>query len=134
MSEGEDRIKEARRMENITLGQIAVAAAFFVALGVSYKKLKEWTIDAIKAAVKEELGELSDEISSLRTELEKEDKEKTKNFLVASLNEIENGETWSDVKKQRFYEQYDHYVNDLHGNTYIKKAVEVHEAEGKIWR
>ena len=64
----------------------------------------------------------------------KEDKEKTKNFLVARLNEIENGETWSEIERQRFYEQYDHYTNDLNGNTYIKKAVEVHEAEGKIWR
>ena len=121
-------------MENITLGQIAAAVAFLVAFVVGYKKLKEWTIDAIKAAVKEELGQLSGEINNLRAELEKEDKEKTKNFLVASLNEIENGEVWTDVKRQRFYEQFDHYVNDLHGNTYIKKAVEIHEAEGKIWR
>jgi len=121
-------------MENITLGQVAAAVAFLVALIVSYKKLKEWTTDAVKDAVKEELGQLSGEIKNLRDELEKEDKEKTKNFLVASLNEIENGEVWTEVKRQRFYEQYDHYVNDLHGNTYIKKAVEVHEKEGKIWR
>ncbi|MBP3265954.1 MAG: hypothetical protein J6L84_03285 [Clostridiales bacterium] len=121
-------------MENITLGQIAAAAAFLVALGISFKKLKEWTIDAIKAAVKEELGQLSSEIKELQNELRKEDKEKTKNFLVARLNEIENGETWSEIERQRFYEQYDHYTNDLNGNTYIKKAVEAHEKEGKIWR
>lgn len=121
-------------MENITLGEIAAAAAFLVAFIVAIKKLKEWTIDAIKAAVKEELGQLSKEITSLQAELKKEDKEKTKNFLVARLNEIENGETWSEVERQRFYEQYDHYTNDLNGNTYIKKAVEIHEAEGKIWR
>ena len=87
-------------MENITLGQIAAAVAFLVAFVVGYKKLKEWTIDAIKAAVKEELGQLSGEINNLRAELEKEDKEKTKNFLVASLNEIENGEVWTDVKRR----------------------------------
>ena len=89
---------------------------------------------AIKAAVKEELGQLSSEIKELQNELRKEDKEKTKNFLVARLNEIENGETWSGIERQRFYEQYDHYTNDLNGNTYIKKAVEAHEKEGKIWR
>ena len=121
-------------MENITLGQIAAAAAFLVASGISFKKLKAWTIDAIKAAVKEELGQLSSEIKELQNELRKEDKEKTKNFLVARLNEIENGETWSEIERQRFYEQYDHYTNDLNGNTYIKKAVEAHEKEGKIWR
>ena len=121
-------------MESITLGQLAAAAAFIVALGVGFKTLKGWTVDAVKAAVKEELAQLSGEIKDLREELRKEDKEKTKNFLVARLNEIENGETWSEIERQRFYEQYDHYTNDLNGNTYIKKAVEVHEAEGKIWR
>lgn len=121
-------------MENMTLGQIAAAVAFLLALGVGFKTLKDWTISAIKAAVKEELGQLSGEIKDLRNELKKEDKEKTKNFLVARLNEIENGDTWSEIERQRFYEQYDHYTNDLNGNTYIKKAVEVHEAEGKIWR
>lgn len=121
-------------MENITIGQVAAAVAFFVALGIGFKTLKGWTIEAIKAAVKEELGQLSEEINDLRSELKKEDKEKTKNFLVARLNEIENGETWSDTERQRFYEQYDHYTNDLNGNTYIKKAVETHEAAGRIWR
>lgn len=121
-------------IENITIGELAAAAAFLVAFIVAIKKLKEWATDAIKAAVKEELGELSKDIKDLRSELKKEDKEKTKNFLVARLNEIENGETWSEVERQRFYEQYDHYINDLNGNTYIKKAVEVHESEGKIWR
>lgn len=121
-------------IENITLGQLAAAAAFLIAFVAGYIKIKDWTIKAIKAAVKEELGQLSTEITNLQAELKKEDKEKTKNFLVARLNEIENGETWSEVERQRFYEQYDHYRNDLNGNTYIKKAVEVHEAEGKIWR
>lgn len=121
-------------MENITIGQIAAAVAFLVALGGGFKMLKGWTMEAIKAAIKEELGQLSGEIKDLRSELRKEDKEKTKNFIVARLNEIENGETWSDIERQRFYEQYDHYVNDLNGNTYIKKAVETYEAAGKIWR
>lgn len=121
-------------MENITIGQVAAAVAFLVALGVGFKTLKDWTVTAIKAAVKEELGQLSGEIKELRTELKKEDKEKTKNFLVARLNEIENGETWSDIERQRFYEQYDHYTNDLNGNTYIKTAVKKYEDAGSIWR
>ena len=121
-------------MENITIGQVAAAIAFLVALGVGFKTIKSWTVAAIKAAVKEELGQLSVEIKELHTELKKEDKEKTKNFLVARLNEIEKGEPWSDVERQRFFEQYDHYTNDLNGNTYIKTAVKKYEDEGKIWR
>ena len=121
-------------MENITIGHVSAAVAFLVALGVGFKTIKGWTVAAIKAAVKEELGQLSGEIKELHTELKKEDKEKTKNFLVARLNEIEKGETWSDVERQRFFEQYDHYTNDLNGNTYIKTAVKKYEDEGKIWR
>ena len=121
-------------MENITIGQVAAAVAFLVALGVGFKTIKCWTVAAIKAAVKEELGQLSGEIKELHTELKKEDKQKTKNFLVARLNEIEKGETWSDAERQRFFEQYDHYTNDLNGNTYIKTAVKKYEDEGKIWR
>lgn len=121
-------------MENITLGQVAGWLAFIVALGISYTQIKKWTIAGIKSAVQEELGSLSENIEALRSEIKKEDKEKTKNFLVARLADIERGETWSDIERQRFYEQFDHYTKDLNGNTYIKTAADRYEAEGKIWR
>ena len=73
-------------MENITIGQVAAAVAFLVALGVGFKTIKGWTVAAIKAAVKEELGQLSGEIKELHTELKKEDKEKKqKDILHISL-------------------------------------------------
>lgn len=121
-------------MENITLGQIAAVLAFIVALGVAAGQIKKWTVAGVKEAVKGEFAALSEQIKGLSVALDKEDKEKTKNFLVARLNEIENGEKWGDIERQRFFEQYDHYTNDLNGNTYIKKAVEQYEAQGKIWR
>lgn len=121
-------------MENITLGQAAGWLAFIVALGISYTQIKKWTIAGIKAAIQEELGSLKKDIQGLSSEIKKEDKEKTKNFLVARLAEIERGETWSDIERQRFYEQFDHYTKDLNGNTYIKTAVDRYESEGKIWR
>lgn len=121
-------------MENITLGYAATTLAFIVGFGLSFTQIKKWTTQAIKDTMKEELGALKKDIAELSKEIKKEDKEKTKNFLVARLNEIENGEKWGDIERQRFFEQYDHYVDDLHGNTYIKKAVEQYEAQGKIWR
>lgn len=121
-------------MESITLGQIAAGSGFLVALVLAYRQLKTWTVEAIKSTIKDELGDLKDSIKGLKTELKKEDKEKTKNFIVARLAEIERGQEWSDIERQRFYEQYDHYTKDLNGNTYIKTAVEQYEKEGKIWR
>ena len=89
---------------------------------------------AIKGALKDELEEIKKDISDLHNEIRKEDKEKTKNFLVSMLADIERGVEWGDIERQRFYEQYDHYAEDLNGNTYIKTAVEQYEQNGKIWR
>ena len=121
-------------MENITAWQVGEWLAFLVAFIGGAIQLKKWTTTAIKETLKDELGSLKTDIKGLSSELKKEDKEKTKNFLVARLAEIEREEGWSDIERQRFYEQYDHYVKDLDGNTYIKTAVEKYEDNGKIWR
>ena len=125
---------KGNKMENITLGQVAAWAAFLIALVGGGIKIKKWIQEAIKATLKDELGDLKKDIASLQTELKKEDKEKTKNYLVACLADIERGQEWTAVERQRFYEQYDHYTKDLEGNTYIKTAVEQYEKEKKIWR
>ena len=121
-------------MENITLGYLATAAAFIVGLGLSYTQIRKWTIQAIKQILKDELDAIRNELSVLRAEIKKEDKEKTKNFLVSRLADAERGQEWSDIERQRFYEQYDHYSIDLNGNTYIGTAVKHLEQTGKIWR
>ena len=42
-----------------------------------------------------------------------------KNFLVKFLGDIEKGLYIDEVQKQRAYEVYDHYINDLNQNSYI---------------
>lgn len=121
-------------MENITLGQVTAAVAFLIALIGGWAQLKKWTTQAIKELLKDELKSIKDELTTLHSEIKKEDKEKTKNFLVSMLADIERGVEWGDIERQRFYEQYDHYAKDLNGNTYIKTAVEQYEQNGKIWR
>ena len=51
------------------------------------------------------------------TELEKN---QCKNFLVDFLARVENKEKITDCQKNRAYEIYDHYINDLKGNSFIK--------------
>ena len=41
------------------------------------------------------------------------------NFLVNFLADVENGDEKDDVQTKRACEVYDHYVKDLHGNSYI---------------
>lgn len=121
-------------MENITLGQVVASTAFLIALIGGWVQLKKWTTTAVKEILKDELKSIKDDISKLHSEIKKEDKEKTKNFLVSRLADAERGQEWSDIERQRFYEQYDHYSHDLNGNTYIETAVKHLEQTGKIWR
>ena len=121
-------------MDKITIGEVAAAVALLIALIGGGIKIKQWIQEGIRATLKDELGALKKDIESLRTELHKEDKEKTKNYLVACIADIERGQEWTAVERQRFYEQYDHYTKDLEGNTYIKTAVEQYEHEHIIWR
>lgn len=118
-------------MEQITLGQIAVAVAFFVALitGVSYllKQIKA----AIKSALKDEFKPINDKIDELGKHLDSVDMESCKNFLVSVLSDIEKGLDVDEIERERFWEQYQHYQK-IGGNSYIKKKVDQLEKEGKI--
>lgn len=42
-----------------------------------------------------------------------------RNYLVDFLADIENGEHKDECQIERAYELYDHYTNDLKGNSYI---------------
>ena len=42
-----------------------------------------------------------------------------RNYLVDFIADVENGVKKNEVQIQRAYEYYDHYINDLKGNSYI---------------
>lgn len=118
-------------MENITLGQFGVALAFLVALfsGISFmnSKLKDWLSNLLKDrfdSTDKKIDDLSDKIADV-------DMESCKNFLVRVLGDVELGREMDEVVMQRFYEQYQHYI-DKGGNTYIKHKVEKLETEHKL--
>lgn len=48
------------------------------------------------------------------------EKNQCKNFLVDFLARKENNEKITDSQINRAYEVYDHYINDLKGNSFIK--------------
>ncbi len=48
------------------------------------------------------------------------EKSQCKNFLVDFLARKENSEKITDSQINRAYEVYDHYINDLKGNSFIK--------------
>lgn len=52
------------------------------------------------------------------------EKNQCKNFLVDFLARKENNEKITDSQINRAYEVYDHYINDLKGNSFIKNKWE----------
>ena len=52
------------------------------------------------------------------------DASQCKNFLVRFLADVENGEKLDEAEIERACETYDHYKNDLHQNSYIRRRWE----------
>lgn len=108
-------------MENITLGQMQNIVVFLTTFAGGL-----WAIiKAIKITIEKGLKPINDKIDRV-------DKNATMNYLVSRINDIDNGQALESVSKKRFYDEYEHYKNDLKGNSYIQKEVDRLEREGKL--
>lgn len=118
-------------MANITLEQVGLFVAYLVALvsGVSFllKKLKTW----ISKAFKEEIQPINKSIDGMKDSVESVDMNSCKNFLVRCLSDFESDIPVSEIEKERFWEQYEHYQK-IGGNSYVTRKVEQLKNEGKL--
>ena len=112
--------------------KIWVAIIGLLLLGAIGYKLWEGFKRAVGTAVEEQFKSVSGAIEGITDKLRIIDKETCKNFLVRCIADIERGDSLSETEMQRFKEQYDHYREDLHQNTYLKDKVEKLKAEGKL--
>ena len=110
-------------MDNITIGQVAVALAFVAALIASVKSIGATIKKAIEKAIEKAMKPTNDKIDKIDKKIDQVDMNTCKNFLVARLDELERGEKLDGIAEERFWEQYQHYLN-LGGNTYIQHKVE----------
>ena len=95
-------------METITLGQIASTLAWIVAFAGSIIAI----IVALKKVIEKQL-------SPLNHKIEKLDINQCRNYLVEFLADVENGIKKDEAQVKRACEVYDHYKQDLNGNSYI---------------
>ena len=58
-------------------------------------------------------------IQPITSQIEALDRSNSMNYLVTFLADKERGIEKDPIETQRAYEIYDHYVKDLHGNSYI---------------
>lgn len=118
-------------VEDITIGQIGAALTLLVGIvgGVMY--LKNALRAILSSVVKQELEPLRKQVDDMRQQIDRVDMESCKNYIVTCLAEIERGEVFSETERQRFYEQYEHYISTGH-NSYIKSKVEQLRKQGKL--
>lgn len=100
-------------MDNITIGQIGAFLALIVGILGSMKYLS----NEVKKFLEKSLKPINESIKNL-------DVSQCKNFLVRYLADVEQGNILDEVEKERAYEIYDHYTNDLKQNSYIHKRWE----------
>lgn len=98
---------------NITLQQIGIILTFIVTFISSI----EFISKRLKKQVNKTLIPINNSIKEL-------DISQCKNFLVNFLCNIELNKEIDEIQKQRAYEIYDHYTNDLNQNSYIHERWE----------
>lgn len=98
---------------HISLEQIGIFLTFLVSF-----------ISSIEFLYKKLRGQVNKTLDPINKNIKQLDISQCKNFLVSFLSDVESGEVIDELRKQRAYEIYDHYINDLNQNSYIHKRWE----------
>ena len=94
------------------------------------KEIKDFLNSLLDSKFQTTNSKIDDVASALRTL----DVQTTRNFLVRYLADVERGQYVYDTEKEQFWKEYDHYINELKENSFIKKWVERLEEQGKLER
>ena len=121
-------------IQNLTLEEISAALLFIVALIGGVKYLKKELVNFLNNLLDSKFKTTNDKIDDVATALRTLDVQTTRNFLVRYLADVERGQYVYDTEKEQFWKEYDHYIDELKENSFIKKWVERLEDEGKLER
>lgn len=80
---------------------------------------KNGTDNYLKNSVEEALEPVKESINDTNSYVKKLDKNQCMNYLVDFIEDSKNGIEKDEIQRKRASEVYDHYTNDLHGNSYI---------------
>ena len=124
----------ADAVKNLTLLDISVIVLFIVALIRGVQELKKSIKEFLENLLSNQFKELNGKLDGMQSAIKKLDTQECKNFLVRYLADVERGDHIYESEQQRFWEEYDHYTDDLHENSYIKEWVARLKEEGKLKR
>lgn len=121
-------------IQDLTLEQISVAILFIVGLIGGVKYLRKEIREALDKLLDEKLSGINTKLDKMQDSITELDTQTTKNFLVRYLADIEREDIIFDTERQRFWEEYDHYTEELGKNSFIKEWVNRLNREGKLVR
>lgn len=121
-------------IQDLTLFEISVIILFVVGLIKGVQELKKSIKESIQKLLEDQFDGVNKKLDGIQTDMARLDTQACKNFLVRYLADIERGDLIYDAERHRFWEEYDHYVDDLHENSYIKEWVARLKDEGKLNR
>ena len=124
----------AEAVKNITLLDISVIVLFVVGLIRGVQELKKSIKEFLEKLLADQFKEVNNKLNEMQSSITVLDKQACKNFLVRYLADIERGNVIYDSERQRFWEEYDHYIKDLGENSFIKEWVSRLKEEGKLSR
>lgn len=124
----------AEAVKNLTLLDISVVVLFIVGLIRGVQELKKSIKRFLKDLLADQFKEVNDKLDGMQKALVTLDTQECKNFIVRYLADVERGDYIYESEQQRFWEEYDHYIDDLHENSYIKEWVNRLRKEGKLSR
>ena len=124
----------ADAVKNLTLLDISVIVLFIVALIRGVQELKKSIKEFLEKLLADQFKEVNNKLDEMQTTIAKLDTQECKNFLVRYLADVERGDHIYESEQQRFWEEFDHYIDDLHENSYIKEWVSRLKKEGKLSR
>ena len=119
-------------VKNLTLLDISVIVLFIVGLIRGVQELKKSIKEFLQKLLSEQFEEVNNKLDEMQKTITKLDTQECKNFLVRFLSDVERGDTIYESEQRRFWEEYDHYINYLHENSYIKEWVAKLKKEGKL--
>lgn len=119
-------------MEHITLGDISNVLVFLAGILTAGGTIAGFMSKRFGKMMKEELKPLNDKIDGVVLQVNQVDIDNTKNYLQQTISAVKEGAVLDTAAKERFYENYDHYTNDLNLNSWVHSEVDELKKEGKL--
>ena len=108
-------------MEKVSMLVISIATFLngIIAIINFIEKAKKPVDKAVDNKFKEALEPINEKLEIVNQDIRRLDKNQCMNYLVNFIEDSKNGIHKDEIQKKRASEVYDHYTNDLHGNSYI---------------